>query len=194
MRFVVTLWLAVASSSALAQDLGGYAGVAVGGFDHRNETGGSFSDSVSTWRLYGGVLIGEHFGLEFGRGRTSAIDVAAPGAPLSVATRRLNAARRVDFNLATFKAMGRLPFKRFDLWMAYGALVIDADVDFTSALSGPSSLSVDEERELVALGVDWRLGRIDRAYVLRFEYERLNLSFSDASILAVGVAYRFGGL
>lgn len=194
MRAIVILGLALGGSHAFAQDLGVYTGLSIGAFEHNNETGGAFSDSASSWRLYGGFQAGKYFSLEFGRGSTGAINVDAPGGRLTIATRRLQTATHVDFALTTFKAMGRLPLRRFDLWFAYGTFFMDADVDFTTSTGGHGSLSVDDSNELFAFGVDWKLGEIDRLYDVRLEYEKLNMPFSDASTIAVGVAYRFGGL
>ena len=96
MRAVAILALALGGSPAFAQDLSVYTGLAVGTFDHDNETGGPFSDSASSWRLYGGFQVGEYFSLEFGRGATSAINVDAPGGRLSIATRRLQSATHAE--------------------------------------------------------------------------------------------------
>jgi hypothetical protein len=46
----------------------------------------------------------------------------------------------------------------------------------------------------VATGVDWKLGTLDQPIRVRLEYERLRFAFSNASAVAVGVAYRFGDL
>ncbi len=197
MRAFMILGLVLGASPAFAQDLGVYTGVSVGVFDHRNETGGAFSDTVPSWKLYGGCQLGEYFGLEIGREWPSTLEVADPGSPLTIATRRLSTAHSVDFTLTTFRAVGRLPLNRFDLWMAYGTFSMDADVEFDFVLSSTlqsRSLSVEDSDELFALGVDWKLGEIDRAFDLRLEYQWLGFPFSDASTLGIGVAYRFGGL
>jgi hypothetical protein len=186
------LGLALGGSSALAQDLAGYAGVAVGEFDYANEFGGDFSDSDSSWKLYGGFQIGEYVSFEGGRTWTS-IEPDPPGAVLSVGTRVLFA-QDVDYELTDLRIMGRLPLKQFDLWFAIGVYEMEADVDFTSFFGGPASLDVYDTGELWALGVDWRLGQIDRTFDVRLEYEVFDFSFADASTLSVGIAYRFGGL
>jgi len=188
------LWLALGASSAVAQELSVYVGAGVGELDHDNEAGGAFSDAVSSWKIYGGFQAGQYFSIEFARGKASAIEVGAPGSLLSVATLRFQAAHSVDFGLSTFRAMGRLPVKRMDLWMGYGSYQMDADVDFTSSFGAPSSISVDDAGELLAMGVDWNFGTLGQPLRVRLEYERLYFPFSDASTVAVGVAYRFRDL
>jgi hypothetical protein len=196
MRAVMILGLALGGSSALAQGPSGYTGVAVGVFDHGNETAGAFSDSVSFWKLYGGFQPNQYFGLEFARESTSSLDVDDPGSPLTIATRRLTFAHSVDFRLTTFKAMGRLPLRQLDLWIGYGSYYMDASVDFTFELNSSTrraSLSVEDSGELMAVGVDWKLGEAEHTFDVRLEYEWLDFPFSDASTIALGAAYRFGG-
>ena len=193
MRAVVILGLALGGSPALAQDYSVYTGVAVGVFDHDNERGGAFSQSVSSWKFYGGLQAGRYFSIEAGLESPSAIEVDDPGSPLTIATRRFNPAHSVDIGLTTLKAMGRLPLQRLDLWIGYGTYFMDADVDLTSSMTR-TSLSVDDSGELFALGIDWKLGEVYRQFDIRFEYQQLDFPFSDASTIVVGAAYRFGDL
>lgn len=194
MRAALIVVLAIGAPPAFAQDVGVYTGVAIGAFDHTNETAGAFSETVSSWKFYGGLQFGENFGLEVGRASPSAIEVDAPGSPLSIATRRFGVTQRVDFGFTTFRVMGRLPLRRFDLWAAYGSVYMDADVDFTTSMGNSGSISIEDTNELWALGVDWRLGDGASPFDIRLEYESLNLPFSDASTISVGVGYRFTGL
>jgi hypothetical protein len=194
MRAVLILGLALGAPPAFAQDLGVYTGVAIGEFDHSNEMGGAFSDSVSSWKIYAGFQLGEVFGLELGRASPSAIEVDAPGSPLSIATRRFGAVQRVDFGFTTFRLMGRLPLRRFDLWAAYGSVYTDADVTFTTSFGNSSSISIEDSDELWALGVDWHLGDSTSPFDLRLEYESLEFPFSQASTISIGIAYRFTAL
>jgi hypothetical protein len=193
MRAIVILGLALGGSSALAQDFGGYAGLAVGEFDYANEMGGDYSDSVSSWKFFGGFEVGKYFSVEVGRTYAS-IEPDPPGVTMSVGTRVFGVTQGVDYALTNFKTMGRVPLKQFDLWFAIGAYFMTADVDFTSTFGGPGSISVDDNGELLALGVDWNLGQLDRTFVVRLEYETFDVPFADISTLSVGVAYRFGGL
>jgi hypothetical protein len=194
MRTALILGLAIGASRALAQDLGVYTGVAIGEFDHTNETAGAFSETVSSWKIYAGFQFGESFSLEVGRASPSAIEVDAPGSPLSIATRRFGVAQRVDFGLTTFRVMGRLPLRRLDLWAAYGSVYMDADVGFTTFMGNTGSISIEDTNELWALGVDWQLGDGASPFDVRLEYESLGFPFSDAFTISVGVAYRFTGL
>lgn len=193
MRAIAILLLALSGFSASAQELSVYTGVAVGAFDHDNPDGGAFSDAVASWKLYGGMQLGEHFGLEIGRSWPSEMDGGASGSPLNVGVHYFSFAHRVDFTTTTFKAMGYLPFDWGVLWLGYGVYMMDADVDANGSF-GPLSLSVDHEDEMAALGVEWRLRRLGRSIDVRLEYEWLSFPFADASTIGVGVAYRFEGL
>src|SRR5690606_4270944 len=85
MRAVATiLWLLLAGASASGQELSAYAGAAIGALDNDNPGGGAFSDTVSMWKLYGGLQIGSHFGLEVSHGSTGAIHGEPSGSPLAV--------------------------------------------------------------------------------------------------------------
>jgi hypothetical protein len=181
------------SSSARAQELSVYVGAGVGEFDHDNERGGAFSDSVSSWKIYGGFQAGEYFSLEVGYAQTDTIEAESSGSPLSIFPLRLNAALSVDFEVTTVRAMGRLPFDRLDLWLGYGIYNVSADVDVMTG-GTPSSLLAEDQDQTVAFGVDWKFGRLDQPIRVRLEYERLLFKFSDASTVAVGIAYRFGDL
>jgi hypothetical protein len=195
MRPVAILCLLLCASSAAAQNLSVYAGAAIGAFDHDNPQGGDFSDTVSSWKVYGGAQVTKHFGIEIGHGATSAMHGGAAGSPLHVGVRYFSAAHRVDFTLTTVKAMGYLPFDWGALWLGYGFFLMDADTDFTNASAGRASLSVDDEDDVAAIGIEWRLRRpFDRSIDLRFEYEAWGFPFSDASTIGVGVAYRFEGM
>jgi hypothetical protein len=95
--------------------------------------------------------------------------------------------------VTTVRAMGRLPFDRLDLWLGYGIYNVSADVDVMTG-GTPSSLLAEDQDQTVAFGVDWKFGRLDQPIRVRLEYERLLFKFSDASTVAVGIAYRFGDL
>jgi hypothetical protein len=195
MRAIAIFWLVLGGFSASAQDLSAYAGGAVGAFDHDNPGGGAFSDTVASWKLYGGFQVGAHFGLELGHGSTSSIRGGASGSPLAVDVRYFSVAHRVDFKTSTFKAMGYLPFDWGALWLGYGFFQMDADVDVANAPFGRTSLSVDDRDEMGALGIEWRLRRpFDRGIDFRLEYEWLSFPLSDVSTLSLGVAYRFEDL
>lgn len=189
----IMLLLALSGSSAFAQDVSIYTGVALGVFDHDNPTPSAFSDSVLSWKLYGGFQLTDHFGLEASRGATGEIDGSASGSPLSIGVRRLSTAHTVDFTLTSAKLMGYLPLQWGALWLGYGYFRMDADVDMTSRISGRISLPVTYDGEMAALGAEWRLGRLDRNFDVRLEYEWWNFPFADANTLAIGVAYRFAG-
>ena len=128
MRAALTLGLALCTSSAVAQELSVYVGGGIGELDHENETGGAFSDTVSSWKVYGGFQVGDHFSMEASHGETSTIEVRAPGGSLSVGNRLLQDAHSVDFELTTIRVMGRLPLDHIDLWMSVGSFRLEADV------------------------------------------------------------------
>jgi hypothetical protein len=192
-RVVILVALALGASPSVAQELSVFTGVGVGVFDHRNATDGPFSQSVSSWKFYGGFQVGRYFSIEGGAEWPGTLEAEVPGS-LTIATRRFDATYAADIDLITVKAMGRLPIKRFDLWIAYGSFSMDADVDFEFTLNSVvrrSSLTVEDTDELFALGVDWRLGRADRRFDVRFEYEWMGFPFSEAAAFNAGVAFRF---
>lgn len=193
MRVVPMIALLLGSLSASAQGMSVYTGLGVGAFDHENPAGGSFSDTVSAWKLYGGVQLTEYFGLEVARGETSTLDGGA-GSPLRVGVRSFATAHQADFTLTTLKLMGYLPLDWGALWLGVGVFKMAADVDITHGSFGRRNLSVRGEDEMAALGVEWRLDRLGRSIDLRLEYEWLNFPYADASTISFGVAYRFTGL
>lgn len=189
------LWLLLAGASASGQELSAYAGAAIGALDNDNPGGGAFSDTVSMWKLYGGLQIGSHFGLEVSHGSTGAIHGEPSGSPLAVDVLLFSSAHRVEFTTSTFKAMGYLPFDWGALSLGYGFFQTKADVDVTNSTFGRSSLTVTGRDEMAALGIEWRLRRpFDRSVDFRLEYEWFSFPYSDVSTLALGVAYRFGDL
>lgn len=194
MRFIAILCLVLCACSASAQDMSVYFGAAVGAFDHDNPDGGAFSDTVSAWKIYGGFQLTNHFGLEIGHGSTSELEGGVSGSPLNVGVHYFSFAHRVEFTTTTFKAMGYLPFDWGALWAGYGVYMMDADVDASNGAFGRNSFSLDDEDEMAALGVEWRLRGLGRSIDLRAEYEWLGFPFSDASTISLGVAYRFEGL
>jgi hypothetical protein len=195
MRAVVILCLLLGGVSASAQSLSIYAGGSVGAFTYDNPRGGAFSDTVSSWKLYGGVQLARHFGFEIGHGSTSELNGDPSGSPVHVGVRYFSVAHSADFTLTTVKAMGYLPFDWGALWMGYGFFLMDADATFTNANAGRASLSVDDTDDVAALGIEWRLRRpFDRSIDLRLEYESWGFPFSDAATIGIGVAYRFEGM
>jgi hypothetical protein len=194
MRTIILLGLALSSPVAGAQGLSAYVGVAIGMFDHENEAGGAFSDSATYRKLYGGFQLTEHFGFEIGRGSTPDIKGGESGSPLSVGVRRFQTAHAVDFTVTTFRVMGYLPFEWGAVWLGYGGFRMDADARFSVPTLGQSSLSIQDDGQMAAVGVEWRRGRFDRGIDLRLEYEWVDFPFSNASTLALGIAYRFRGL
>lgn len=195
MRAVAVLVLALgAAPAASAQELSAYTGLYVGSFDHENPRPSAFTDSVSSWKVYGGVQLGDHFGFEVAHGSTGEFDGGPSGSPLNVGVRMFNTAHSVQFGLTTFRAMGILPLRWGAVWLAYGGYLMDADVEFTSATIGRASLTEDHEDQTAALGVERRFDRLGRSIDVRLEYEWFDFPFSDASTVGVGVAYRFKGL
>jgi hypothetical protein len=140
------------------------------------------------------LQLNEYFGFEVGHGSPNEIEGGDSGSPLSIATRVLPVAYDVDFTMTTVKAMGYLPRDWGALWIGYGAYRMEADVDFLQELGGRSALSVRDEGEMAALGIEWRLERQESSIDLRLEYEWLHFPSADASTIAVGVGYRFKGL
>lgn len=194
MRAIAILGLLMCSVSASAQNLSLYGGAAIGAFTYDNPGGGAFSDTVRSWKVYGGTQISNYFGLEVGRGATKALTGGDFGSPLTVDVRRMDVAHRVDFTFTTFKAMGYLPFDWGVLWLGYGVFLMDSNVDLTHGAFGRTTLSISDEDEMAAFGIEWRLRRFDRSIDLRLEYEWLSFPFANASTVSLGVAYRFGGL
>jgi hypothetical protein len=194
MRAITFLCLALSGSFAVAQDMAAYAGMAVGIFNHENETGGAFSDKAASWKIYGGFQLNRNLGFEIGRGSTGEIEGGESGSPLSVGVRRFHTAHAVDFTLTTVKVMGYLPLDWGALWLGYGAFRMNADTEFSAPTFGRSSLSIDYDGQMASAGIEWRRSRFERGIDVRLEYEWVDFPFSNASTLAVGVAYRFRGL
>jgi hypothetical protein len=198
MRANVIVALALTASPAFAQDLGMYIGVGAGNFDFEEDEAnpelGTLSDTVSSWKLYGGVEFNEHIALEFSYGSTSEIQQSVSGTDPFLGDFSL--VTNLDFTTTTVKAVGLLPFDWGVLLGGIGYFDTDADVDanLTAACCGTisGSDSIGDSNAMAMLGVEWRFDRGFGAGIdLRLEYEWWDIEDADASTLGIGVAYRF---
>jgi hypothetical protein len=81
----------------------------------------------------------------------------------------------------------RTPPKRFQV-------EAESENALSVSIGARATLPVDDTDDLLAFGVDWKIGKLDDALRLRLQYERLYFPFSDASTATVGVAYHFEDL
>ena len=195
MRTFVLFVLSLVAIPTLAQE-GMYAGVGYGSFDFdENDIDAVFgnrSDTVDTYKLFGGFEVNEHLSLEISYGATqdlrntlTATDPIIGVFTTSVAT---------EFTITTVKAIGQLPLDWGILMAGLGYYDLDADIQLrldSSLGSFESGGTVGDDGMMAMLGIEWRFGRFGTGYGIRLEYEKWDLDGADASTIGIGASFRF---
>lgn len=196
MRLVGFVVLAVLASPCLAQE-GMYVGAAVGSFDYSDDSGflapGTFSDTVSAWRFYGGFEFNENVAVEIRYGGTGEMTYSESGTDPVLGD--YTATIDTDISVTSVLGIGMLP-KDWGVLiggLGYFSSSADADLALTTGCCGGFNVAgSDDDNGLAAvIGVEWRFGRFGTGVGLRLEYEWLDFDDADASTIGIGVAYRF---
>lgn len=161
-------------------DLAPYLGAAIGQgveIDAAEEVGAD--SSGPSFKLFGGIGIGENFAVEIAYHDFGTTDCCGPSyADLGF---------RWNGGAFSASAMVLLPINRFRLFARAGALwwTIDGDV---LTIAGPQPFSNDGVDLLAGVGGDIRVVGYLR---IRLEWERFNLNDSDADSVMIGTLWQF---
>lgn len=196
MRALAIIGFMLLATPALAQpELGGYVGVGFGSFDYEDDVSGvgpvlaSFSDTTSSWKIYGGFNFSDHLGVEVSYGANE--EMVENVALVDPFLGNISGTFDLRFTTNAIRAVGYLPFSWGSLLggIGYFETSADLDLDLLTDCCGPIMVgdTVRDDGTTVVLGAQWRLSRVD----LRLEYEWWDISEADASTIGVGAALRF---
>jgi Outer membrane protein beta-barrel domain len=196
MRATALVAFALLASPAFAEE-GMYVGLGLGSFDYAEDSvylaPERFNDTVSSWKIYGGFEINEHFAIEIRYGASDKFHQSFSGTDPNVGD--FTTTFNVDFTTTSAVALGMLPKEWGVLYAGLGYFDTNADLHFRAMteLSGDFSQSgsVGDNGLLGALGVEWRFGRFGTGYGIRLEYEWVDADNASESTIGVGVSYRF---
>jgi len=193
-RFAVLL-SALLGTAAQAQD-SIYVGVGFGGFDYQESFDdiffGRVSDSVDTYKIFGGFEFNEHFALEMSYRETGDIKQVGSAVldPVGLVTDSLTS----DFKMTNLVATGQFVKDWGVLLGGLGFFSSDNDVreDLTLECCEPLTLesSIRDDGLSAMLGIEWRFGRFGTRYGIHLEYEWWDIDAADAS--AVGISFSYG--
>lgn len=196
MRTMTFLVLGLVGTAAVAQE-GIYVGLGIGSLDYEETLPGAstsfLSDTVSTYKVYGGFEINEHFAMEITYGESDDIQRTFSGnfPPFGTATLTTT----VDLTTTVLRGIGQLPYDWGTLLGGIG--FYSSDTDFRDTLvtqccgvsTGAGTFSDDGLAAMI--GIEWRFGRFGTGFGIRLEYEWLDIDLVDANTLGIGIAYRF---
>jgi hypothetical protein len=153
----------------------------------------SVDGSESGVRLFGGLLVGEHFAVEGSYVDVSGYDATFPYVIPGVVT--LNVNFEADYQLLTARAIGKLPLGQFELFAGVGAYDADLDGDATYPIfkdgsgSQVATLSRSESGLSGIAGIAWLLSD---AAAVRLDFEWFDMeSGMETSVASLGITYRF---
>jgi hypothetical protein len=196
LRCLPAVLLVVAISSAYGQE-SIYVGVGAGSFDYEEDSPvailGLISDTVKTYKLFGGFEVNQYLSLEVSYRETSDIVRSGTGVidPFGDVTQTLT----TEFALTNLQAVGQLPLERIILLGGLGYYSSDNDfretvmADCCGTLTGGGSISNNGLSAL--LGVEWRFGRFGTRYGIRLEYEWWDIDAISTSSIGFGFSYGF---
>jgi len=195
MRAAIFILLALVGLPAFAQE-GVFVGLGLGSFDYADSTSDPFfgkrSDTVSSYKFFGGFEFNDHVAIEIGYGSSQDIQESVSGTDSSLGN--FTSSTSTAFTSTTFKIVGQFPL---DWGVLIGGLgYFDADTDvklqfISDAGSFNADGSLTDNGLMAMLGVEWRFGRFGLGYGVRLEYEWWDVTDADASTIGVGISYRF---
>ena len=196
MRRLLACLLASMVSVGHAQE-GVYIGLGYGEFDFEEQfvdevLGRPVSDSVSSYKLFGGFEINQYFAIEvsYGRDDSSQQSISTNFPSVGDVFYLVD----IDFTKTAVRAVGQLPLDSVVLLAGLGYFSADQDFAEFAQLEccGPVSNSgtVSLDGMMAQLGVEWRFGRFGTRYGFRLEYEWWDMNEIDAS--TVGLAFSYG--
>ena len=149
----------------------------------------SFKDSTTAWKIYGGYLFNDHFGLEASYIKSDDSSGSASGNNSIDGDFSLGA--KADFRGYSLKAMGFLPTSWGKLYAGVGFYDNRSDLSFTASFDNGESefiRSTDHFSDITTqVGAEWDLDYV----VLRGEYEWWDFREGGASVLGLGLQWKF---
>jgi hypothetical protein len=192
-RLLACLLVSIATNAHAQENM--YVGFGYGQFDYEENFVdpllGQVSDSVPSYKLFGGFEFNEHVAVEISYGKDDSIIKSAPAFSLDCGsgTYQLD----LEFTKTALRAVGQLPLGSIVLQAGAGYFSADGDID-QFFVGGPCNFadesSLSDDGMMAQLGVEWRFGRFGARYALRLEYEWWDMSDVDAS--TVGLAFSYG--
>jgi OOP family OmpA-OmpF porin len=179
--------LGLAASSTYAQDEPyGYLGGFVGSFDYEEDlssvsAGSNFSDSTTSYRVYGGYRFSDRFSVEGSYGTTDDIEGSVP-------IFGFNAQVQAAYDFLGVNILGYIPFDKLSLFGGIGYWDADISVDLTVPGLGAASADDSDSGGMLTAGLQWEL----EALAIRAELDWFDTdSEVDASMIGIGVHWRF---
>lgn len=195
MRAITVVSIALFGSPSFAQE-GMFFGLGLGSFDYQDSAVdpliGNRSDTVPSYKLFGGFEFNEHLAGEISYGITDDVIGTASGNDPFLGD--YVSLTRTEFTTTTIKAVGQFPREWGVLIGGLGYFDMESDIalDFTSdAGSFTAEGTIDDDGLMAMLGIEWRFGRFGMGYGVRLEYEWWDFDDADASTIGVAVSYRF---
>ncbi len=181
------IWVALgaagllAAQAAQAQESGRpYIGAGLGQFMYEEDVPpfGSFDESDTAWKIFGGYRFNDYFAVEGGYA-----DLGEPEDTLSGINVEL------DIDAFVVEAVGFVPLgQQFELFGKLGVASWDAKA---TASAGGVSASADDDGTDLAWGVGGKFG-VAPNFDIRAEWEAVDIDGADqADFLSVGVQYNF---
>ncbi len=153
---------------------GFYAGVGIG---QSTIDVGLSDDSDTSFKVFGGYSINEHFAVELAYVDGGSVDERQ--GPSSV---------EVEVTGLTAVAVGRLPVN--DMFAVYGKLGLasyDVELTFSDPFFGSGSVKESDEEVMYGIGAAFSFGQFE----LRGEYEMVDVSDGDFNLFSVNGLFRF---
>jgi len=173
-----------------------FVGLGLGSFDYKESTVdpvfGDRSDTVSSYKVYGGFEFHEHVAAEVSYSRADDVEGNVSGNDPFLGD--FFSTTRTEFTTTTIKVVGQLPRDWGVLIGGLGYFDTDADIDLdlmSDAGAFSASGAVSDDGLMAMLGIEWRFGRFGTGYGVRLEYEWWDVEDGDASTIGVGISYRF---
>jgi len=195
MRAATVILLVLFGLPASAQD-GIYVGLGLGSFDYEDNTSDPFfghrSDTVLSYKFYGGFEFNDHLAIEIGYSSSNDIEESVSGTDPSLGN--FTSSTSTAFTTTAFTLVGQFPREWGVLLGGLGYFDADTDVKLqfiSDAGSFNADGSLTDDGLMAMVGVEWRFGRFGTGYGVRLEYEWWDFTDADASTIGVGVSYRF---
>ncbi|HEX7221435.1 MAG TPA: outer membrane beta-barrel protein [Burkholderiales bacterium] len=184
-RAMIAAALVLAASQASAQ---AYLGGSVGQSDIDEQittgliTGGSVDGKDNAFKIFGGYMFNRHFGIEGAYVDLGEVSYSGNffGTPVT--------GGRVEVTGINISALGALPVnEQFSVFGKIGLFLWDAEANDTT---GGAAFSAKEDGTDLSFGVGVGY-HFTRNLGIRAEWEMFDTNDADASLLSVGVLWRF---
>lgn len=195
-RGLAALLCLLVAMPVLAQE-GVYAGIGLGNFDYEEHMDdpfvGKISDTVSSYKIFGGFEFNDYIAIEISYGKTGTIRKS--GSRFSPTLGNVDATLKLDFTNTILMAVGQWPHDWGVLLGGLGYYSYDnkfkqnATTECCGAFANEGTIS--DQGATAMLGIEWRIGRFGAKVGVRLEYEWLDINGADASTLGVGLSYGF---